>query len=539
MFKYFPIQLLLGLLLLFSLLLIWPLKVLPAEARLWALFPALSSGALLRFSWFRRKKSSRHIPPSAVPAESDEKYRVLVEEAAEGIFILDSEGNYLEVNPSGVALTGYSHEELVRMNVKDLVTPESQRDNPIRTPDPDPEKAEPLYAQRTLRRKDGRIIQVEVSARRLRNGTVMSVIRDVTERREAEEQLLQSEKKYRFLFYDNPLPMWMFSRRDFRFISVNDAAIAQYGYSREEFESMTIFDIRPEEDRAALIDTILNPEKGIRHSGVWRHRRKDGSLLYAEIISHDTRFQEQDVRLVLAIDVTDKRKAETLLQKAYEDSRRLSAHLENVREEERMHIAREIHDELGQQLTALKMDISWLARKVDPGSGAVHDKFGELMAMADSTVQTVRRISSDLRPGMLEDLGLTATLEWYNEGIARRSGLTIKFYSRGEEPALPPSVAVTLYRIYQETLTNVIRHAGATRVEVQLQYGPHELSLSVSDNGKGFDPQEAEQRKTLGLLGLRERVMLIRGELILDSAPGKGTLLSVRVPLPATTNETA
>jgi PAS domain S-box-containing protein len=539
MYKHFPIQVLLGFLLLLSLLLIWPLTILPPEARLWALFPALSGVTLLCTSFIGRKDPRRLKARPVVPAETDEKYRVLVEEAAEGIFILDSNGNYLEVNPSGVELTGYTPEELCRMNVKDLVTAESQLENPIRTPDPDPDKAEPLYAQRTLRRKDGRIIQAEVSARRLRNGTVMSVIRDVTERREAEEELHRSEKKYRFLFYDNPLPMWMFSRQDFRFISVNDAAIAQYGFSREEFLSMTIFDIRPEQDREALAATILNPERGIRHSGVWQHRRKDGSLLYAEIISHDTRFEEQEVRLVLAIDVTAKRKAEQLLQKAYEDSRRLAAHLEHVREEERLHIAREIHDELGQQLTALKMDISWLARKFDDADGAVREKFAELMVMADSTVQTVRRISSDLRPGMLEDLGLTATLEWYNEGVARRTDLAIDFQARGEEPVLPPLVAVTLYRIYQESITNVIRHAGASRVEVQLYYGEDALTLSVSDNGNGFDLQEAEQRRTLGLLGLRERVTLIRGTLTLDSAPGKGTLLHVQVPLPAISNETA
>lgn len=222
-------------------------------------------------------------------------------------------------------------------------------------------------------------------------------------------------------------------------------------------------------------------------------------------------------------------------QELLESRRRLqelSAHLQSVREEERTRIARELHDELGQVLTAFKMDVSWLGGKLPGADAPIQAKLDGMSKLIDDTLDWVRRMSSDLRPIMLDDLGLRAAVEWLLEDFSRRHGIAATLDACTKDFRLAPEYSTAAFRIVQECLTNVARHAQASRVEVTLRCAGCQLEIAVSDDGRGFNPQLGGQRKSFGLLGIRERAASLDGDChIVTSTEGGGTTVSVRLPL--------
>lgn len=230
-------------------------------------------------------------------------------------------------------------------------------------------------------------------------------------------------------------------------------------------------------------------------------------------------------------EIADRVKKEEEFRRSTEQLRELSARLQSVREEERTHIARVIHDELGQTLTGLKMDVAWLQRHLDQPQAALLEKTQAMSALIDSTVQTVRQISTELRPGILDDLGLTATIEWQLQEFQTRSGIKGRLVSAPEETTLDADGATTVFRIFQEILTNVIRHAQATQVAVILKESTEYLLLQVRDNGRGITDSEIHSPKSIGLLGMQERARLRAGEVHFDGMPAQGTTVTVRIPL--------
>lgn len=215
-----------------------------------------------------------------------------------------------------------------------------------------------------------------------------------------------------------------------------------------------------------------------------------------------------------------------------EQLRNLTAHLQNIREEERIHIAREMHDELGQLLTAFKMDISWLDKKMaDMNNTTIRDKLEDMSKLIDDSVIFVRKLASELRPSMLDDFGLIPALEWHSEEFEKRFNIKVEFHSTAKELKTSPVIATGLFRMYQESLTNVARHAEATKVSATLQATKEDVCLSIHDDGKGFDINGNDQKKTLGLLGMKERAVMIGGKLEIISAAGKGTSVVITVPL--------
>jgi signal transduction histidine kinase len=216
-----------------------------------------------------------------------------------------------------------------------------------------------------------------------------------------------------------------------------------------------------------------------------------------------------------------------------EQLRNLSAHLQNIREEERMHIAREMHDELGQFLTGLKMDIAWLNKKIGSteDSAAKREKLAEMTKLVDDAVVFVRRLAAELRPSILDDLGIIAALEWHSREFNRRFNIEVRFESKAPELKTSELVATGLFRMYQESLTNVARHAEAKSVTAVLEVVDNDIHLSITDNGKGFDTSNSGKRKTLGLLGMKERALMIGGTLEIMSKPGNGTTVLICVPL--------
>ena len=218
------------------------------------------------------------------------------------------------------------------------------------------------------------------------------------------------------------------------------------------------------------------------------------------------------------------------LRESEDKLRRLAAHLISVREEERAHIAREIHDELGQVLTGIKMEVGWLAKRLK--EPALLEKTESMSKLIDSTVQTVRKIATGLRPEMLDDMGLIAAVAWQAKEFQKRTGIRCRTKLPPEGTKLDLEVSTTAFRIFQEILTNVARHARATRVDIELTVDEERLALEVADNGVGIPNAELNGRKSLGLLGMQERALLFGGHVGITGTPGQGTRVSVSIPIP-------
>jgi hypothetical protein len=210
--------------------------------------------------------------------------------------------------------------------------------------------------------------------------------------------------------------------------------------------------------------------------------------------------------------------------------RELSAHLELVREEERAHIAREIHDEMGQALTALKMDLSVLGLESGKTAPKTAKEIQELKRRVDDIIQLVRDVAAALRPSAL-DLGITSGIEWLVDEFQKRNGIRCEVKVEDGEIDLAEDRSIVLFRILQESLTNISRHAAARSVEIHLRSSATHVRLDVKDDGRGFDVEAAGKKKTFGLLGIRERVIMLHGTLNISSVPGEGTQVSVSIPL--------
>jgi len=209
----------------------------------------------------------------------------------------------------------------------------------------------------------------------------------------------------------------------------------------------------------------------------------------------------------------------------------LAASLETAREEERTQIARELHDQLGQALTAMKFDLAWLTDRLGQKDAALAQKAKTIATQMDTMIKTVRRISTELRPGMLDELGLAASIEWQAHDFEKRTGILCKVSVSADENHSARAQSLALFRIFQEVLTNVARHANAHHIEVDLAATPEAFTLQVRDDGRGITPQEIAGQHSLGLLGMRERVKRLGGTFDIQGVPGKGTKVKVSIPI--------
>jgi two-component system sensor histidine kinase UhpB len=322
-----------------------------------------------------------------------------------------------------------------------------------------------------------------------------------------------------------------------------------FGYSREEVELTTagvICRVHPE-DKDRWKGTILQAiESGDRMWKVeYRFRRKDGGYAFVEGRGYVVR--DASGRALRAVGCATDRTASKLAADKLDRSRRqlrsLSARLQSLREEERTRIAREIHDELGQTLTALKMDLRWVERRLAgetaPQLNPVLDRIVEASELADATISSVQKISSELRTSVLEDLGLAAALRQEAQRFQERTGTVCTLRADDLTQTLSRQAATAVFRIFQEALTNIARHAEADAVQIDLNEQAGHLILQVTDNGKGIRPSELEDAKSLGLLGMKERAESLGGEISFRPAVACGTVVTLRVPCPTVTAQPA
>lgn len=259
--------------------------------------------------------------------------------------------------------------------------------------------------------------------------------------------------------------------------------------------------------------------------------RSDGREFPIEASISQHSESAKKVFTVILRDVTERVHAETELRRSQRDLRELAAVSQSAREQEKTRIARELHDELAQSLTALKMDLAWTAERLAAGNSTASDKLARMQALLDSMVAATRRISADLRPLMLDDLGLAAAVEWLVDDFRDRNEIECELVAASEDLDFKEPLASCIFRMLQESLTNVARHSGASSVRVALSRSNGEIALTVKDDGRGFSPDAPRKPDSYGLMGLRERAFLVGGKVKIDSAPGRGVRIDVRIPL--------
>jgi len=400
------------------------------------------------------------------------------------------------------------------------------------------------------------------------------VLQNVTVRLQSERALGESEARFRLLVQS--VQEYAIFQLDLlgQVVTWNSGAERLKGYRAEEAIGKQISVFYPPEDVKSGKPARLLAEaaqRGQSEDEGWRVR-KDGSRFWAYVavtalrnakgslqgfakVTRDmtdrhgkeealekakdlleVRFKQRtdvlaQVNQELRTEIAERKSTEEQFKASLKQLRSLTARLQSVREEERTSIAREIHDELGQSCTAIKMDLALIGRKTTKRQTQLRSKVDSAIRLVDEMIGTLRRIASDLRPRTLDDLGLNAALEWQAQEFESRTGICCVVTLLQDPLPLDAELSTAIFRIFQESLTNVARHAHATRVDARLEREANYLLFQVHDNGTGFDPEEAKSRKSLGLVGMQERALLLNGELKIEGIPGAGTTLTLRIPL--------
>lgn len=368
------------------------------------------------------------------------------------------------------------------------------------------------------------------------------ILRDVTQRLAVQQEL----KRYADIV-ERSGDAIVSRRLDGTILVWNPAAERLFGYTRDEILGRSIELLYSPNTPAAQRDLARRAAAGepiVNYETV--RRRKDGSDVDVAITLSPVRDHTGKVIVSTSIyrDITERkrlevelnrtvleqRRAESELRESRDRLRELSSALQTIREEEKTRIARELHDELGQALTALKMDTAAIEEELNHAQAALKKRTADMKQLIDATVTSVRRISADLRPVMLDNLGLVPTLEWLAKDFSQRSGIEVVLDIPDENLGASGDAATAIFRIVQEALTNVARHAQATKVIISLTHRGGNVALRVADDGQGMDDADRRKARSFGLLGMRERAFVLGGELSVTSTPGKGTEVEALIP---------
>lgn len=327
-----------------------------------------------------------------------------------------------------------------------------------------------------------------------------------------------------------------------RYIQVNEAFMAACGLSAADILGQTPREVWPVDWGGKYVDTDMSVVRSGQRIRYEEQRfSAAGEVRWFDTIK--TPIFDADGKVVgtagISREITDRKRTEQELRESRTQLRELSAYLQSVREEERTRIARELHDELGQMLTAVQLGLGALegAVQADSPVTTLTTALEGLKTLAESATNAVQRLATDLRPPILDGLGLAAALDWQLEAFSERSGVAYALDLPSESVSLSGEIETAIFRILQEALTNVSRHAEASQVEVMLHMSDTEVKLSIADNGKGMLLSNPSQRRRLGLVGMRERAYMLGGELKVQSSPGRGTQIELRLPLRAANSE--
>lgn len=375
------------------------------------------------------------------------------------------------------------------------------------------------------------ISRVELLIEGRQRAYFVAILRDLSDERDLRVEVAKLNARMRAVLDLMPVPIWIIDAH--RIVYANRTAAGLFGLSDpQQLIGRSIHELLATSGPITLqshLDTANQGDASQPALIAGTLMRTDGQTRHVEIATSALPDHGRTVLQMVIIDVTENRNQIEEQAQHRQELRRLAASVVEAREEERRRIARELHDELGQRLTALKMEISSLR---SPGPGGIErERITGMLEMVDSSVAALRRISADLRPLILDDLGLNAAIEWLARDAARRLGIEVTVHLGAEDPPLAQGADIALYRMVQEALTNVGRHASATEVHIELVQSDSELALTVRDNGSGFPDRSLRQEGRYGLLGMRERALALGGRLDIDTPPGGGGRITVHLPL--------
>ncbi|MCW8816510.1 MAG: PAS domain S-box protein [Ignavibacteriaceae bacterium] len=366
------------------------------------------------------------------------------------------------------------------------------------------------------------------------NKITLSIVKEISKRKKSEIELRESEQKFKMLFNninDAVFVTQLSKDKSYGdFIEVNEVACRRLGYTKEEFLMLSPSAIVWQKciDDFNLFNERLLKEEHVIYDLV--HRAKDKKLIPVEVNSHLFLYNDKLTVLSIARDITERKQAEEKLKRSSKLLRELATHLQSIREEERTMISQEIHDELGQVLTALKIQVSLLANKLNKNQGPLKQKINSLADMIDSSVESVQKISSKLRPGILDELGLIAAIEWQTEEFEKLTNIKCSLVLPKDEVKLERDKTTAIFRIFQEALTNIARHSEATKVAVSLLNHQSNIYLEIQDNGRGITQEQIKDFKSLGIHGMVERAMVFGGQVSIEGFAGSGTIVKVEIP---------
>jgi len=428
--------------------------------------------------------------------------------------------------------TGYTREEFLSMDPIQLLTGESkksfmQRHAKVLAGEPVPDSIE-----FQVKRKNGSEFWVLLNTRysyEPNNRILATVIaHDISERKQLEEMLIKSEKQYRNMVDNAPIGVYQVGI-DGKFIFANQEYVRIMGYdSIEELRSVNAINLyKNPKNRQIFLDAIK--KNGIIKNHEIEIVTKSGISRYVLING----FIEGDHISGTAVDITERKRAEEALHQQSELLRDLSARLSEVEETERKRLARELHDLVGQNLTALCINLSVIRNAIPAVTlQPAYSRLNESLVMVQDTIASIRNVMMKLRPSALDDFGLTAAIRWYGELFSRRTGLTITVHAEEILPRLPARIENNLFRIFQEALTNVLKHANASEVTVSTEEDNSNVRMTIHDNGIGFDTSCGEttpRGKGWGLVMMTERATAAGGSLSIESRSGQGTRITVEV----------
>jgi len=463
----------------------------------------------------------------------------LWEISVDGMRLVDEDGNILLVNDSFCRIFQMEKEKLLGKPFS-IVYDKDEQEDALKTFQRDirNNKIKTLF-ERENTLWNGRKAWFEFSNSFLTlpddNRITLSIVKEISERKKSEIEIRESESKYKMLFNnanDAVFVTQLSKEKSYGdFIEVNEIACTRLGYTKEEFLQLSPSAIVSQKN---INDFNLNTERLLKEGHVIYdlvHRAKDKKLIPVEINSHLFIYNEKPTILSIARDITERKQAEEKLRRTSKLLRELATHLQSVREEERTMIAQEIHDELGQVLTALKIQVSLLANKLNNDQEPLKKKINSLLDMIDASVESVQKISSKLRPGILDELGLIAAIEWQTEEFEKLTNIKCSLVLPKEEVILEKDKSTAIFRIFQEALTNIARHSQSNKAQISLLNHQSIIYLEIQDNGKGISQDQIKDFKSLGIHGMKERAMVFGGQVNIEGIAGKGTIVKVEIPI--------
>ncbi len=467
--------------------------------------------------------------------ESEKRYETVVENAGEGIVVVQDE-RLQYANPYVENVIGHKREEMVSRPFIEFIHPE------------DREQVMGIHRRR-FRGEDIplfyelRVIDKYGNRRWMENNGVLiewngrpatlNFLRDITEQKKTRMALRESEQKYRQLFETETDAIMIFDAETKRCIDVNNAAICLYGYSKEEFLSLTPCDISAEPDATEVyIKHAIEGFPGkipLRH-----HKKKDGTVFPVEISGSSFMLNGRKVLFGVIRDITDHKLTERKILDNQAKLKSLASQLSRIEERERHRLATVLHDKIGQSLVLSKLKLDEL--RVSDQPGHISDAVEQVCASLDEAIQQTRTLTFDLSSPILYELGLEAAVaEWLTDEIKRKHGIETEFRDDGQEKPLDNDIRALLFRNVRELLVNVVKHAQANKVKVDIRRNGADICVIVEDNGIGFDPANvtavAARSDKFGLFSIRERLEQLGGLIKIDSESGRGARILMKAPL--------